>query len=165
MIVLARIMRTSTAKYFVRYMQPAIWPIMLSVQMYPHCALYDIWYSNPTNYRLQQRGVLWSQNETSVVVLTNCIPKACAWCKNPDIKPDIFGETGRYPRDTREIGSRLLGEINDTVPDKSAAHCIWWTLPSQYYQPYDLVYSCQRFININRIRKYLGGADDTSICI
>ena len=56
-------------------------------------------------------------------------------------------------RETREIGSRFLGKwvkLMPFSPNKPAAHCIWWTLPSQYYRPYDLVYSCRWFININR---------------
>ena len=103
--------------------------------------------------------VLWSQRETSVRVLTNCIFKVCAWCKCPDIKPGNFWWNGTISsiRETRETGSRLLGEINYIIPNKSPAHCIWWTLPSQYYRQYDLVHSCRRFININRFRKYLGG--------
>ena len=68
------------------------------------------------NYRLQQRGVLWSQSETSVGVLTNCISKACAWCKSPDIKPGNFWWNGTisFIRETREIDSRLLGEIYES---------------------------------------------------
>ena len=78
----------------------------------------EVCYDRKVNRRLESLQIIYIKHALGVKVQTSILA--------------VFGETGRYPPDckARKAGPWLLVEIDDNIHNKSAAHCIWWTLPT-----------------------------------
>ena len=74
----------------------------------------EVCYDRKVNHRFESLQTIYLKRALGVKVQTSNL---AVFGESPDCK-------------ARKAGPWLLVEIDDNIHNKSAAHCIWWTLPT-----------------------------------